>query len=185
MRTRAQPSSVLTLECGLQTGPNVVLVQEEYAHKTLRNVISDLCDIIDTRAKANMNYGCIIVPESFMAELPIFKHLIMEINDFMNTKTEAEQAAYKEKLLDANDLTPWNFALYDSMPLLFKQQLITMRRSDGTVDMSRVSSEIMLAQLCTEELAKRKKAGTYSGSFAPVTHHFSFQGRSAHPSTFD
>lgn len=136
--------------------------------------MNELCDIVDTRAKAKMNYGCIIVPESFIAELPIFKHLIMEINDLMKGKTEAQLEEYQEKLLTADDLTPWNFALYSSMPLLFQQQLVTMRNCRGQVDMARVNSEIMLAQLCTEELAKRKKAGTYSGSFAPVTHHFSF-----------
>jgi len=37
----------------------------------------------------------------------------------------------------------------------------------------------------SEEIAKRKAAGTFKGSFAPVTHYFGYQGRSAHPSNFD
>jgi 6-phosphofructokinase 1 len=36
-----------------------------------------------------------------------------------------------------------------------------------------------------EELAIRKKQGTYKGTFAPVTHFFGYQGRSGHPSKFD
>ena len=43
----------------------------------------------------------------------------------------------------------------------------------------------MVAHLCSEELARRKKQGTYNGSFAPVTHFFGYQGRAAHPSSFD
>ena len=35
------------------------------------------------------------------------------------------------------------------------------------------------------ELKKRKAAGEYNGSFAPVTHFFGYQGRAAHPSNFD
>lgn len=123
-----------------------------------------------------MNYGCILIPENFLAELPIFVQLIEEINSLKEVDVEE---------FTAEHLSAWNFALYSSMPLLFRQQLAIMRTSDGRVDMTRVSSEKILASLCQQELADRKKAGTYSGNFAPVTHHFSFQGKSAHPSLFD
>lgn len=36
-----------------------------------------------------------------------------------------------------------------------------------------------------KELKSRKAKGEYSGSFAPVTHYFGYQGRSGHPSKFD
>lgn len=36
-----------------------------------------------------------------------------------------------------------------------------------------------------EELKKRAASGSYKGSFAPVTHFFGYQARSAHPSTMD
>jgi 6-phosphofructokinase 1 len=34
-------------------------------------------------------------------------------------------------------------------------------------------------------LKERKARKEYSGSFAPVTHFFGYQGRAAHPSIFD
>lgn len=43
----------------------------------------------------------------------------------------------------------------------------------------------MMAYFVSEELKKRKAAGAYKGSFAPVTHFFGYQGRAAHPSNFD
>jgi len=48
-----------------------------------------------------------------------------------------------------------------------------------------LETERLVAYLVQEELEKRKKNGTYSGAFAPVTHFFGYQGRSAHPSLFD
>ena len=55
----------------------------------------------------------------------------------------------------------------------------------GSLKFSHVGTEKLIAHLCEEELAKRKKAGKYNGAFAPVTHFFGYQGRSAHPSHFD
>ena len=42
-----------------------------------------------------------------------------------------------------------------------------------------------MAYFVDQELKKRKKNGTYKGSFAPVTHYFGYQGRCSHPSNFD
>lgn len=42
-----------------------------------------------------------------------------------------------------------------------------------------------MAYFVQKELEKRKKEGTYTGAFAPVTHFFGYQGRSGHPSAFD
>jgi hypothetical protein len=86
-----------------------------------------------------MNYGCILIPENFLAELPIFVQLIEEINSLKEVDVEE---------FTAEHLSAWNFALYSSMPLLFRQQLAIMRTSDGRVDMTRVSSEKILASLC-------------------------------------
>ena len=42
-----------------------------------------------------------------------------------------------------------------------------------------------MAHFVAEELKRRKSKGQYTGTFAPVTHFFGYQGRSAHPSLFD
>lgn len=77
-------------------------------------------------------------------------------------------------MLTDKQLSPASFALYSRMPEYIQMQLVSMRDSCGNVDISRVETEKLLAQLCSEELSRRKKAGTYSGSFGPVTHFFGF-----------
>jgi 6-phosphofructokinase len=64
-------------------------------------------------------------------------------------------------------------------------QLINEQEISGEVNLSQIETEKLLAYFVSEEMEKRKKAGTFKGSFAPVTHFFGYQGRAAHPSYFD
>eukprot|EP00750_Incisomonas_marina_P000333 INCI10247.1.p1 GENE.INCI10247.1~~INCI10247.1.p1 ORF type:complete len:782 (-),score=125.81 INCI10247.1:156-2501(-) len=45
--------------------------------------------------------------------------------------------------------------------------------------------EVVLAKLVVEELQARKKAGSFSGSFAPLFHHFGLEARCPYPTNFD
>ena len=64
-------------------------------------------------------------------------------------------------------------------------QLINEQEISGEVNLSQLQTEKLVAHFVSEELARRKKVGSYNGSFAPVTHFFGYQGRAAHPSQFD
>ena len=66
-----------------------------------------------------------------------------------------------------------------------KLQLINQQEISGEVNLSQIETEKLLAYFVAEELKKRKSEGKYKGSFGPVTHFFGYQGRAAHPSTFD
>lgn len=84
-----------------------------------------------------------------------------------------------------NLLTPWSYSLFNSLPDFFKQQMLTEREIEGSVKLSQIETEKLIAHFVSIELAKRKNAGVYNGAFAPVTHFFGYQGRSGHPSAFD
>jgi pyrophosphate--fructose-6-phosphate 1-phosphotransferase len=66
-----------------------------------------------------------------------------------------------------------------------KQQLLIERQLSGTIKLSQIETEKLVAYMVNEELNKRKREGTYKGAFGPVTHFFGYQGRSGHPSMFD
>lgn len=82
-------------------------------------------------------------------------------------------------------LSPWSYSLFTSLPHFFQHQILIYREIEGSIKLSQLETERLVAYLVSEELEKRKKNGTYSGTFAPVTHFFGYQGRSAHPSHFD
>lgn len=84
-----------------------------------------------------------------------------------------------------SQLTPWSYSLYETLPDFMKLQLINEQEISGEVNLSQLQTEKLVAHFVTEELARRKKQGTFKGSFAPVTHFFGYQGRAAHPSEFD
>lgn len=63
--------------------------------------------------------------------------------------------------------------------------MLVEREIAGSLRLSQLETERLVAYLVGEELEKRKKNATYTGTFAPVTHFFGYQGRSAHPSHFD
>ena len=63
--------------------------------------------------------------------------------------------------------------------------MLLQRNIAGTIKLSQIETEKLLSYLVEQELKNRKKSGSYSGSFAPVTHFFGYQGRSGHPSKFD
>jgi len=146
--------------------------------------------VIQKRAADGKNYGCIIIPEGLMMNIPTIVQLIEELNElFDNCKTDEEFKALKEKLLDEEQikqlLTEWSYSLFRVFPDFIKTQMLLSREMAGTIKLSQVETEKMLAYFCDIELRRRKAAGTYKGGFAPVTHFFGYQGRSGHPSLFD
>jgi len=59
------------------------------------------------------------------------------------------------------------------------------REVEGSIKLSAIETEKLISYLVDLELKARKARKAYSGSFAPVTHYFGYQGRSGHPSMFD
>lgn len=59
------------------------------------------------------------------------------------------------------------------------------RESHGTIQLTQLETERLLQELVAQELKKRKAAGSYKGSFAPIPHFFGYQGRSCFPTLFD
>mmetsp|Transcript_4960 Transcript_4960/g.3401 ORF Transcript_4960/g.3401 Transcript_4960/m.3401 type:complete len:359 (+) Transcript_4960:2449-3525(+) len=188
----AEPTH-LAMECALKTQPNVVVISEECAqrHETLTDIVNKIADICEKRAEDGKNYGCVLIPEGLLSFVSAFKHLIAELNTvFKNIQSLKEQQELAHKMQDDEEftkqkLTPWSFSLYQTLPDFLKHQLLTEREIEGSVKLSHIETEKLVAYLVDQELKKRKATGTYKAAFAPVTHFFGYQGRCGHPSLFD
>jgi len=77
----------------LKTSPNIVIVSEESnaRHETLEKIVSNLCDVIVKRAADDKNYGCIIIPEGLLLNIPTVNNLIQELNDLFDQCHSAEE----------------------------------------------------------------------------------------------
>jgi pyrophosphate--fructose-6-phosphate 1-phosphotransferase len=72
MRLMGRAASHITLECALQTHPNIALIGEEVAarHQNLSSITEEIVNVIAGRAAAGKNYGVVLVPEGLIEFVP-------------------------------------------------------------------------------------------------------------------
>jgi pyrophosphate--fructose-6-phosphate 1-phosphotransferase len=180
IRLMGRQASHVSLECALQSQANMVLLGEEVATSklTLFDVTKQLCDAIQARGEQGKNYGVILLPEGLIESIPEFYALLQEINSLLKQDVSVENISSR--------LSPWAAALFDFLPIFIKKQLLLDRESDGSVQLSQIETEKLLAQLVDTEMTRRTKAGIYAGKkFNAICHFFGYQARGSLPSNFD
>jgi 6-phosphofructokinase 1 len=192
IRLMGRDPSHLVLETGLQTHPNFTVISERIAEEgeTVDNIASSIADLVQKRAAANKFFGTVLVPEGLLVHLSHYRELINQINMLYRGKSK-EEIAELGSLLSENDsavdehLHSYSAPVLKRLPKYMRRQMLTRLDPDGNVSISNIETERFLADEVGKELARRKRQGTYSGSFAPVCHFFGYQGRSSTPSLFD
>lgn len=171
IKMMGRSASHVTLECALQTHPNMALIGEEVAAKnmTLKQITDDICDMICERAKQGKDYGVILIPEGIIEFIPEVKTLISELNGGSTPDT----------------LTPAAAACFNSLPEEIKRQLLLDRDPHGNVQVSKIETERLFVDTVQTELERRKRGGEYQGKFSPQPHFCGYEGRSCLPSNFD
>lgn len=181
VRLMGRAASHITLECALQTRPNITLIGEEVAAKklTLKNVTDYIADIICKRAETGYNYGVILIPEGLIDFIPEVQQLIAELNEILAHEVVDEAGLWKKKLLSQS------LQLFDFLPSTIQEQLMLERDPHGNVQVAKIETEKMLIQMVETELEHRKQAGAYKGQFKGQSHFFGYEGRCGLPSNFD
>ncbi|KAL8461511.1 hypothetical protein ACS0TY_032840 [Phlomoides rotata] len=181
VRLMGRAASHITLECALQTHPNVTLIGEEVAAKklTLKNVTNYIADVICKRADLGYNYGVILIPEGLIDFIPEVQQLIAELNEILAHGVVDEAGVWKKKL------TPQCEQLFDILPQAIQEQLLLERDPHGNVQVAKIETEKMLIQMVETELEARKQTGQYLGQFKGQSHFFGYEGRCGLPSNFD
>ncbi|MED6123960.1 hypothetical protein PIB30_054496 [Stylosanthes scabra] len=181
VRLMGRAASHITLECALQTHPNITIIGEEVAAKklTLKNVTDYIVDVICKRAAVNYNYGVILIPEGLIDFIPEVQQLIAELNEILAHDIVDEGGLWKKKL------TEQSLKLFDFLPQAIQEQLMLERDPHGNVQVAKIETEKMLIQMAETELEKRKQEGTYRGEFRGQSHFFGYEGRCGLPTNFD
>lgn len=159
-------ASHLTLEVGLQSKPNCVLIGEECSNRkaSLRDVVSQLADMVQKRwdGPGKKNFGTVIVPDNLISVLPETRALLSELKK--NNGVPEKLSAYSQALLQ-------------SLPEFMRRELAVK-----DVDIQQIQTERMLAEMVGAELKQRP---SYTGKFAPVCQFLGYQTRGSLPSVFD
>ncbi len=190
IKLMGRSASHVTLECALQTQPNITLIGEEVEAKnqTLDDIVTYIAQIVANRAAKGMNFGTLLVPEGLIEFIPAIKKLIQELNDML----AANQAEFdkfdnvdqKIKFI-VDHLSKENAAIFESLPTAVSKQLALERDPHGNVQVSLIETEQLLAEMVAKKLAAWKKEGKFVGKFSTQHHFFGYEGRCAAPSNFD
>ena len=191
VKVMGRSASHVALECALETQPNICLIGEEVAAKKmfLAQVADQIADSVAARAAKGWNFGVAIIPEGIVEFVPEFSVLIAEINELLaGAKADAfnELPTWEAKyaFIEAG-LTKESMAVFAILPQNIQQQLFLERDPHGNVQVSLIESEKLFSALVKDNLAARKKAGTYTGKFSALHHFLGYEGRCAFPSNFD
>lgn len=186
IKMMGRSASHITLECALRTHPNIALISEEIAtqKKTLAQLINDICDVICARSAAGKDYGVILIPEGLIEFIPEFKLLIGELNARFGEMQGLTSFEDKLKFVNGH-LSQEAKACFQVIPKEIQTQLLMDRDPHGNVQVSKIETERLLIEVVQTELAKRRKAGKYSGKFNGQPHFCGYEGRSCMPSNFD
>lgn len=193
IKLMGRSASNITLECALQTHPNIALIAEEVAleKKTLKDLVNQICNVICERAKQKKDYGVILIPEGVIEFIPEFKCLISELNTLLahenphsahldSLSSNEEKIAYISSLLSPNSKN-----CFLIIPSEIQAQLLLGRDPHGNVQVSKIETERLFIEMVKNELKNRKKSGSYSGDFSPQPLFLGYEGRSCLPSNFD
>ncbi|KAK1418170.1 hypothetical protein QVD17_27310 [Tagetes erecta] len=181
VRLMGRAASHITLECALQTHPNITIIGEEVAaqKQTLKSLTDYITNIICKRADVGYNYGIILIPEGLIDFIPEIQQLISELNEILAHDVIDQQGAWKKKLRSQSH------ELFESLPKAIQEQLLLERDPHGNVQVSKIETEKMLIQMVETKLEKRKNEGKYKKDFKGQPHFFGYEGRCGLPSNFD
>lgn len=190
IKLMGRSASHITLECALQTHPNVALISEEVADKkqTLDEVVSDIAAAVAKRASNGENFGVALIPEGLIEFIPDIKSLIKDLNDLLAKEADAFQklSSRDEKLMFVNHhLSKDSSYVFSSLPAEIQAQLTMDRDPHGNVQVSLIETEKLLVELVKIKLNEWKAEGRYKGKFSTQTHFLGYEGRCSAPSNFD
>jgi pyrophosphate--fructose-6-phosphate 1-phosphotransferase len=190
IKLMGRSASHITLECALQTQPNVSLIGEEVESKcmTLMDITRMLCDVICKRAEDGVDFGVVLVPEGLVEFIPEMRSLIAELNDILAEHSEyfASLSGFTEQNEFIHPkLSRDGSYTFSSLPWGIQRQLLMDRDPHGNVQVSRIETERLLVELTEKMLSELASKGKYKGNFSSHCHFFGYEGRCAAPSNFD
>ncbi|HRU63993.1 MAG TPA: diphosphate--fructose-6-phosphate 1-phosphotransferase, partial [Paludibacteraceae bacterium] len=150
IRLMGRSASHITLECALQSQPNITLISEEVEGKnlSLNDIVEYIVKIIVNRANYGVNFGTVLIPEGLIEFIPGMKKLIQELNDllannddFVALNTDDEKRQYIKGMLSHE-----TSQLYRSLPKGIARQLAMDRDPHGNVQVSLIETEKLLIE---------------------------------------
>ncbi|NBK25444.1 MAG: diphosphate--fructose-6-phosphate 1-phosphotransferase, partial [Spirochaetia bacterium] len=190
IKLMGRSASHIALECALETQPNICLVSEEVEARkqSLVSIVDSIAQAVSKRADNGNNFGVVLIPEGLVEFIPEIKALIEEINHLLAKEEAAFNAIFdttgRISFVESH-LSKASATAFSVLPNEIKAQLLMDRDPHGNVQVSRIETDKLLAEMVEVRLKQMKKDGSYKGKFSWMTHFFGYEGRCAFPTNFD
>jgi pyrophosphate--fructose-6-phosphate 1-phosphotransferase len=190
IRLMGRSASHVTLECALQTRPNLALIGEEARQRswTLAQIVDSIADAVRRRAESGRSYGVCLVSEGLIEFVPAMRSLIDELNLLLARDGEKLEglASFAEKEAHvASQLSSAATETFGELPERFREQLLLDRDAHGNVPVSQIETEALLIEQVERRLEEWRAAGRFDGRFSTLAHFFGYEGRCGAPTNFD
>ncbi|MFA6696262.1 MAG: diphosphate--fructose-6-phosphate 1-phosphotransferase, partial [Sphaerochaeta sp.] len=158
IKLMGRSASHIALECALETQPNICLISEEVEAKgqSLVSIVDYIAKVVAERAEDGNNFGVALIPEGLIEFIPEIKVLISQINNLL----AKEEKAFN-KIVDSSDritfvaerLSKEAAQVFTILPEEIQKQLLMDRDPHGNVQVSRIETDKLLAQMVEEKLS--------------------------------
>lgn len=189
IKLMGRTASHIALECALKTHANLTLIGEEIESqkKTLREITTEIVDLLVERSKQGKNYGLILIPEGLIEFIPECKLLIKDLNKLL--APDLPHAKQLDALHEKNKKIEFIQSLlslesqqcFSSLPEEIQIQLLLDRDPHGNVQVSKIDTERLFIETVYKELKKRNE----KVKFSPQPYFCGYEGRACLPSNFD
>ena len=171
IKLMGRSSSHITLECALQTHPNMALIGEEIAEKgtSLSALIQEICEVIADRAAMGKYYGVILIPEGIIEFIPEIQTLVKEIESLPESSDLFQELSSSSQ------------QLLNQFPEDIRHQLLYNRDAHGNFYVSKISVYKLLIYLVQQHLETHFKQVPFNA----ISHFLGYEGRSGTPTHFD
>ncbi|KAE8075630.1 hypothetical protein FH972_014326 [Carpinus fangiana] len=169
VRLMGRAASHITLECALETHPNIAIIGEEVPLIIFLQLNSISFSLLFSISIIWLSIPC----------NPQVQQLISELNEILAQDVVDETGMWKKKLQSQSE------ELFELFPQAIQEQLLLERDPHGNVQVAKIETEKMLIQMVETELDKRKHEGQYNGQFKGQPHFFGYEGRCGLPTNFD
>jgi len=189
VRLMGRTASHITLECALQTQPNLAFITEEIHASGLRlqDLISMIADLVEARHHMHKHYGLVLIPEGLIESLSDVRQLILELNELLSPQhplhTSIHECATRQERVSMiiSYLSDEAKLSLEMFPPTIAEQFVHDRDPHGNVRVSKIETERLLAGFVETELRERN----LSIPFTVQPFFCGYEGRSAYPSWFD
>ncbi|KAH9749699.1 Pyrophosphate--fructose 6-phosphate 1-phosphotransferase subunit beta 1 [Citrus sinensis] len=211
VRLMGRAASHITLECALQTHPNITIIGEEVIpsycallFKSCMPLTNELNlvqtyqqDLVAAKKQTLKNVTDYIVDIICKrAELGYNYGVILIPEGLIDFIPEVQQLIAELNEILAHEvvdeggqwkkkLTKQSLQLFEFLPQAIQEQLMLERDPHGNVQVAKIETEKMLIQMVETELENRKQEGVNKGQFKGQSHFFGYEGRCGLPTNFD